>query len=316
MTFDGRVGGSGRKPMVRTDSSTDLDSIEETKTKKSEKSEKSEKKSSKRTDESQYTTGRKGSLDSPGSETDVISGEEKSRKPEKKKGGFSLFKKKKKHSSKTDTKVQTTQTAPPQDNWWDKPPTAVLKNRTDLNNYLDQHLPMPQFQRDDSLSKLENLQRLNSMDSPFLVMARGAIRMGLENSLNNGGEVRRFSDPVPEKEIESAKGAKYQGACEYVASELARFLGDGAMATRLISLRGGNHSFVHTSDENGGRVVVDPSWRQFVGELGITHSLDELPSILVGTPDQIKTYLEGICGTSERNVEFRDKLVGIYTNAF
>ncbi|XXF75399.1 hypothetical protein P2318_20270 [Myxococcaceae bacterium GXIMD 01537] len=166
------------------------------------------------------------------------------------------------------------------------------------NHYRD---VFPRWRRDAGVpSLLNDLTRLmtHPPDDAFIAMGIGykeSALMQLCNREEREPEFLRGYCPAPARLIPLAKDHFGKGFCQFAAPWLAKYLGQAhARDTGLkdIGAKLGNHAFVKVPHD-GGEIIVDGTWRQFAGPLGIANPRD-LPTILVADSTQIGTVLRGL----------------------
>jgi hypothetical protein len=157
----------------------------------------------------------------------------------------------------------------------------------------------PRWQRDAGVpSLLDDLTRLmtHPPDGAFIAMGIGYKESALKNLCNREPrepEFLRGYCVAPARLIPLARDHFGKGFCQFAAPWLARYLVQARARNtglRDIGANLGNHAFVMVP-RDGGEIIVDGTWRQFAGPLGIANP-GALSTILVADRTQVGAVLK------------------------
>ncbi|WNG61223.1 hypothetical protein F0U59_45830 [Archangium gephyra] len=173
------------------------------------------------------------------------------------------------------------------------------------------------WRRDASVpSLLEDLNRLMT-DPPvdaFIAMGVGYKESALKNLCNiepRTPEFLRSYCPAPARLAQLSQGHLGKGYCQFAAAWLAKYLHAAharSSGLRDIGHKLGNHAFVTLRDEQGTEIIVDGTWRQFVGVLGI--AVPPPNTILVATRAQIGSVLKQLGAANNEDARTLVKFYG------
>ncbi|MGH9357431.1 MAG: hypothetical protein ACRD10_14995 [Terriglobia bacterium] len=179
------------------------------------------------------------------------------------------------------------------------PALVKLVGDGEVKQYLDKFYPVGRF--------AGSLAELNGDDGAMVAIARGLIRVAASNAFTSKRELEMPAHPTQtEKNNQKATAKNNQavGACNFVAAELAAYI--GGQSCELKDFMTGNHAFAWKWID-GVLWIVDGTWRQYKKLLGVNYAPPE--TILVGTLQSIKDYFADDNGQLNRGVV---KLLNFY----